>query len=81
MDSADPERYQRYLTATNELLVEFAREAKQRLVEARGAGDADFESGYVSGFQRVISLMQQQAVAYLIDPKEIGLDIDDPDLS
>lgn len=66
--------YLDYLVATNELLLEFAREAKEKLDATRGTEESNFYAGYVMGFHRVISLMQQQADAFGIDLKEVGLE-------
>ena len=69
--------YRDYLAATNELLLEFAREAKEKAVATRGGAEGDFNDGYLMGFHRVVSLMQQQADAFDIQLENIGLaDID-----
>lgn len=64
----------RYLRATNELLLEFAREAKQQADASRGSEGGRFDAGYLMGFHRVISLMQQEAQAVGLGLSEIGLD-------
>ena len=69
----DPDVYKNYLLATNELLVECARWAKQQADLARASGTGDFESGYLSAFHRVITLMQQQTICYALEPSDIGL--------
>ena len=70
----DPELFQRYLLGTTELLVAFAREAKRESDLALGTDAADFKTGYLCGFQRVITLMQQQAAAYGLETSDVGLD-------
>ncbi len=50
--------------------------------EARADRDSDptaFRNGYLSGFHRVVSLMQQQAEAFGIPAAALGLDDYDPD--
>ncbi len=70
--------YLDYLVATNELLLEFAREARGKLDATRGTEEGEFNAGYVMGFHRVISLMQQQAEAFGIDLDVVGLKDIDP---
>jgi len=41
--------------------------------------DTDFSTGYMAGFHRVVSLMQQQAEAFDIPLEEIGLQEIDAD--
>jgi len=62
--------YQNYLKDLGVLIKELALEAKR---EAAEKGN-DFSIGYMAGFHRVVSLMQQQAEAFGIPVKEIGLD-------
>jgi hypothetical protein len=64
-----------YLQDLGVLLREMAMEAKARQRET----GTDFATGYMSGFHRVISLMQQQAEAFGIPLADIGLDGIDPD--
>jgi hypothetical protein len=68
----------RYLLATNELLLEFAREAKRQADRSRGTEAGRFDAGYLMGFHRVISLMQQQAPAFSLEVKDVGLEGIDP---
>jgi len=70
---SNEETFRRYLLATNELLIEFAREAKRHADESRGTEASNFNSGYLMGFHRVISLMQQQAAAFGLDVADVGL--------
>ena len=57
------------------LLKEMALEAKQTAEYSQ----TDFAVGYMAGFHRVISLMQQQAEAFGIPLQELALDGIDPD--
>jgi hypothetical protein len=71
----DDSRYQNYLFDLGTLLKEMALEAKQK---ANSSG-SDFDVGYMAGFHRVLSLMQQQAHAFGIELSELSLDGIDPD--
>lgn len=67
--------YTNYLKDTCLLIKELAWEAKQQAEE----NGSDFSVGYMAGFHRVVSLMQQQAEAFGIPFEEIGLDEIDAD--
>lgn len=67
--------YQNYLKDLGVLIKGLAFEAKQ---EAEDKG-TDFSIGYMAGFHRVVSLMQQQAEAFNISIEDIGLDGIDAD--
>lgn len=73
--NADTTVYQNYLKDLGVLIREMALEAKQQVVEK----DTDFSIGYMAGFHRVVSLMQQQAEAFDISLEDIGLDGIDAD--
>jgi hypothetical protein len=55
---------------------EEALEAKKRKILA--GADNSFETGYLMGFHRVISLIQQQAESFLIPLSEIKMENIDP---
>ena len=59
-----------YLQDLGQQLREYALEAKKR---ADAGGRSDFDCGYLSGFHRVISLMQQQAETFGIPLEDLGL--------
>lgn len=61
--------YQNYLRDLGVLIRELALEAKKQATEK----ESDFSIGYMSGFHRIVSLMQQQAEAFNISSEEIGL--------
>ena len=67
--------YENYLMDLGTLVKEMALEAKQQSVEK----NTDFYTGYMAGFHRVVSLMQQQAEAFDISLEDIGLDGIDAD--
>jgi hypothetical protein len=72
------ETFRHYLVATNDLLLQCAREAKRQAERTRGTEAGKFDAGYLMGFHRVISLMQQQAPAFGIEVGDIGLEGIDP---
>ncbi len=65
-----------YLRDLGQQLREYALQAKKQADEG---GRSDFDCGYLSGFHRVISLMQQQAESFGISLVELGLDGIDAD--
>lgn len=58
---------------------EFAMAAVTERKKHRGQPAQGFYDGYVLGFQRTVSLMQQQALAFGLDLKELKLDGIEPD--
>lgn len=67
--------YQNYVRDLGVLIKELAFEAKLRMVET----GSDFSTGYMAGFHRVVSLMQQQAEAFDIPLEAVGLEGIDAD--
>jgi hypothetical protein len=61
--------YRKYLKDLGILIKEMALEAKQQKIKKQ----TDFSIGYMAGFHRIVSLMQQQAEAFNIPIYEIGL--------
>jgi len=72
---ADPSAYQNYLQDLGLQLKEMALEAKDKA----STSGAAFDTGYMAGFHRVVSLMQQQAEAFGLSLESIGLDGIDAD--
>ncbi len=72
-ESACPHKL--YLRDLGYLLRELAVEAKQKAT----ASQSEFATGYMAGFHRVVSLMQQQAEAFEIPLEDLELDGFDPD--
>jgi hypothetical protein len=64
---------QNYLLDLGQLLTEYSVEAKKRWLAAKGSEGEAFESGYLMGLHRVITLMQQQAESFGLEPSEVGL--------
>lgn len=67
--------YQDYLRDLGIIIKEMAFEAKKK---ANDSG-TDFFIGYMAGFHRIVSLMQQQAESFGIPFEHIGLDGIDAD--
>lgn len=74
-EPADTTVYQDYLEDLGFLIKEMAFEAKNKAIE----NGTDFSIGYMAGFHRIVSLMQQQAEAFGIPFEKIGLDGIDAD--
>ncbi|MCK4766073.1 MAG: hypothetical protein KAW12_27995 [Candidatus Aminicenantes bacterium] len=73
------EVYKDYLLDLIVILKEYASEAKSNKVKSIATKDEDYNTGYLMGYHRVISLMQQQAEGFQIPLEELGLDKIDPD--
>ena len=71
----DSSTYQNYVKDLGFLVKELAFEAKQKASEKQ----TDFATGYMAGFHRIVSLMQQQADAFDLPYEDIGLDDIDAD--
>ena len=65
-----------YLRDLGVIIKEMAFQAKRCSVESPG----EFSSGYLAGFHRVVSLMQQQAEAFGISCDELGISGIDADV-
>ena len=75
----DDVQWQNYLIDLARLVKEYALEAVEEREKHRNKPTQEFYDGYVLGFHRIVSLMQQQAIAFDIDLKEIQLDSIEPD--
>ena len=67
------DKYKAFLSDLGTLLSEYAQEAIQSNQQSKPQ-DKDFNSGYMMGFHRVITLMQSQADAFDIKQSEINID-------
>ncbi len=66
-------KYKNYLRDLCFLTKEYAREAISEKRSALGTPEESFQSGYVMGFHRFVTLMQQQAEIFGIELSEIQL--------
>ena len=80
MSLMDNEKYKNYLGDLGTIAKEYALESISEHKAAKGTSEEDYKTGYMMGFHRFITLMQQQAESFDIPLKEIGLaDIDEGD--
>ncbi len=75
----DHERLKNYLLDLGQLVKECALEAMAEREKHRGQPAQEFYDGYVLGFHRIVSLMQQEALAFGIELKALRLDGIEPD--
>jgi hypothetical protein len=78
MEQTKPITFQHYVCDLGKLLREAALEVKH----SRDSADKDardYETGRLMAYNEVISLMQQQAVAFGLSLEEVNLDGIDPD--
>jgi hypothetical protein len=68
-----------YLLDLGRLVSERAANAKQDTEAATGAEGRAYAAGRLMGLHEVVSLMQEQAVAFGIPLKDIGLEGIDPE--
>lgn len=80
MSDADTARY--YLRDLGHLLRDEALDAKREYEESKRStdeGEKAYRGGYLMAFYHVISLMQDQALGFGIDLKDLKLESIDPD--
>jgi hypothetical protein len=63
-----------YLSDLGALIKEQALAAKHSKDAASGSDNYDYELGRLTAWHEVVSLMQQQALAFGLDPAELSLD-------
>jgi len=68
-----------YLLDFGQLLREHALAAKQQETDARGTEDHQFQLGRLTAYYEIVTLMQQQAVAFDLPLEALGLSGFDPD--
>jgi hypothetical protein len=75
----DHQQCRGYLYDLGLLIRDLALEAKRERVECTSNSERGFTLGRLMAFHEVVSLMQQQAVAFDIPLTEIGLEDIDPE--
>ena len=75
----DTEKLRNYRLDVGQLIKESAQRALEEREKHRGQPAQEFYDGYVLGFHRIVSLMQQEALAFGIDLKALHLDGIEPD--
>jgi len=74
-------KYESFCIALGESLSEVIKEAiEKKQLENKDKNSMDFNNGYICGFHRIITLMQQQAEIFEIPYEEIGIDFDETQL-
>ena len=68
-----------YLFDLGGLGKEYALAAIEAREQHKARPEQEFYDGYVLGFYRIVSLMQQQALAFGLNLKDVQLDGIDPD--
>jgi hypothetical protein len=68
-----------YLRDLGDLVKRSALDARVKRDEAASGADQAFESGRLTAYYEVVSLMQQQAVAFGISLDQLGLGDIDPE--
>jgi hypothetical protein len=68
-----------YLRDLGDLLKRSALDARARQADSSAETDRAFERGRLTAYYEVVSLMQQQAIAFGIGLDELALDDIDPD--
>ncbi|WPU24785.1 hypothetical protein RI049_08605 [Cedecea neteri] len=66
--------YEALAVTLGEALRELAEEAKTKKIAALGTDNENFQTGYLSAFHRVITLIQQQADIYDVPLEKLSLD-------
>jgi hypothetical protein len=74
MPSPSTDAYADYLRDLGQLVKEYSYGAKDRWLNARGTSEEQFASGYLMGFHRFVTLMQQQAQGFRIPLEHLCLD-------
>lgn len=73
------EKFKRYITYTITLLKKRAREAKRDADNPKSGFEA-YTQGIIMGYYSIITILKQQAFAFCIDQKELGLADIEPDI-
>ncbi len=75
----DDAQLKHYLFDLGRLIKEHALSAVEEREKHRDQPGQEFYNGYVLGFHRIVSLMQQQALAFGVDLKDMQLEDVEPD--
>jgi len=75
----DNEVFKNYLKDLGYIIKELALEAKAQKDKSKDKEEEIYYTGYLMGFHRIISLMQQQASGFRIPLKSLSLEKLDPD--
>ncbi len=73
------ERFENYVKDLSLIIKEMAFDAKKLRDNAKNEKEKLYATGYLMGFHRVISLMQQQTLGFQIKLEELFLNDIEPD--
>lgn len=77
--TAMEDKYKNYVLDLGVILKEMSMDASKEYQESKNTNEESYKLGYLMGFHRVLTLMQQQAEGFCISQKEIGLEGFDAD--
>jgi hypothetical protein len=75
----DDKKFEHYLFDLGRLVREYAFAAVEERQKQEDSTSLVFYEGYILGFHRIVSLMQQQALAFGIELKDLQLEGIEPD--
>ena len=75
----DDEKFKHYLFDLGRLVREYALAAVEERQKQEDTASLEFYEGYILGLHRIVSLMQQQALAFGIELKDLQLEGIEPD--
>ena len=75
----DDKKFEHYLFDLGRLVREYALAAVEERQKQEDSTSLEFYEGYILGFHRIVSLMQQQALAFGIELEDIQLEGLEPD--
>ena len=75
----DDKKFEHYLFDLGRLVREYALAAVEERQKQEDSASLEFYEGYILGFHRIVSLMQQQALAFGIELKDLQLEGIEPD--
>lgn len=70
-------KYEAYCRTIATPLKEYTEWAIKMYHEKRETDEESYYTGYLCGFHRIITLMQQQSEMYRLDWKQLGIDTDE----
>jgi hypothetical protein len=75
----DDKKFEHYLFDLGRLVREYALAAVEERQKQEDTASLEFYEGYILGLHRIVSLMQQQALAFGIELKDLQLEGIEPD--
>lgn len=80
MDMNSSEKYKSFCLCLGTPLHEYVIDAQEIRKKSLGTSEEEFNAGYLCGFHRVITLMQQTAEEWKIPFDKLGINFDENDL-